>query len=203
LQAEEIAEHDRRRLLSHADACRDCSRRLEVEDGFLRALKGRLGRVEVPPGLEGAIRDALARETPVRRSGSGSSLRTRGASALAAAVLLGGLLVPAILEGPGRANAIGSDALRIVKATTIVDRDCDAAGRSTAEQRTCRNARHVNVLKVGGAVYWNVNLDHPLAKDIVLDPDQRGRRVMVVADFYPDLRTVHLISVRPAVPPEL
>ena len=203
LQAEEITEGDRRRLLSHAEVCRDCARRLEVEEGFLRALRGRLGRAEVPPGLEGAIREALAREAPVRPSGRGSSLRTRGASALAAAVLLGGLLVPAILEGPGRANAVGSEALRVVKATTIVDRDCDASGRSTAEQRKCRNARHVNALKVGDAVYWNVNLDHPLAKDIVLDADQRGRRVMVVADFYPDLRTVHLISVRPAVPQAL
>jgi len=197
LQADEIAEDDRRRLLLHADACRNCAGRLEVEEGLLRALKHRLERAEVPPGLEGSIRDALAREAPAgRRSG----LRAPGASALAAAVLLGGLLVPAILEGPGRANAVGSDALRVVKATTIVDYDCDTAGRTPAEQRKCRNARHLNALKVGDAVYWNVNLDHPAARDIVLNPDHRGRRVVVVADFYPDLRTVHLISVRPAVP---
>lgn len=203
LQADEIAEDDRRRLLVHADACRSCAGRLEVEEGLLRALKRRLERAEIPPGLEGSIREALAREARGGGSGIGSSVRTRGASALAAAVLLGGLLVPAILEGPGRANAVGSDALRVVKATTIVDYDCDAAGRDPAEQRKCRNARHLNVLKVADAVYWNVNLDHPSARDIVLDPDQRGRRVVIVADFYPDLRTVHLISVRPAVPDAL
>ena len=205
LQADELAEADRETLLGHAEVCATCARTLEVENSMLRGLKARLGREKAPPGLEDRIRGSLRIETassPER--GRLSSLRTPGASALAAAALLAALLVPQLIDvASGTPEPLVGSKLRVERSATIVDHDCDAAGRSLAEQRDCRNARHLNVLKVSDGTYWNVNLDHPSARDIVLEPSQRGRRIVVEADFYPELHAVRLIRVRDPAPLQL
>ncbi len=202
LQADELAEPDRETLLEHVERCGSCERLLEVEDALLRALKRRLPRDEAPAGLEVRIRESLAAEAPATPHGGGSWLRTRGASALAATLLLAALVVPSILDRATPGEWVGSK-VRVVRPATIVDHDCDAAGRTLSEQRECRNARHINVLKISDDTYWNVNLDHPSARDIVLEPSQRGRRIVVEADFYPELHAVRLIRVRDPVPRRL
>jgi hypothetical protein len=205
LQADELAEADRETLLGHAEVCATCEWTLEVENSMLRGLKARLGREKAPPGLGDRIRDSLRAEAasfPAR--GRLSWLTTPGASALAATALLAALLVPQLIDmGSGTPEALVGSKLRVVRPVTIVDHECDAAGRSLAEQRDCRNARHLNVLKVADGTYWNVNLDHPSAHDIVLQPSQRGRRIVVEADFYPELHTVRLIGIRDPAPPRL
>ena len=192
LQAGEVAEPHQTKLQAHVDSCESCSSYLEVERSFLRGLRKRLKKEEAPAGLEARIREALEREAPAVRWSEWVWPRSAVASALAAAVLLVALIfIPRTLvsqEHPG--------AMRVNRAVTIVDGDCDKAGATIAQQMACRDARHVNVLKVADGMYWNVNLDRPAARDIVLDPRQRGRRVVVEADYYPVLRTVHLIRVR-------
>ena len=53
-------------------------------------------------------------------------------------------------------------------------------------------------LMLADGSYWNVNLDHPSARDIVMEPSLRGSRITVEADFYPELQTVQLIRVHEA-----
>jgi mycothiol system anti-sigma-R factor len=204
LQADELAEADRETLLAHADACETCARTLEVEESLLRAVKARLVREEVPPGLRDRIRDSLRAESASSSTGWISWLTTPGASAVAATALLAALLVPLTIDSSGdAAGELSASKLRVVRPATIVDHDCGAAGRTFAEQLDCRNARHLNVLRVADGTYWNVNLDHPAARDIVLQPSQRGRRIVVEADFYPELHAVRLIRVRDPLPRQL
>jgi hypothetical protein len=102
------------------------------------------------------------------------------------------LLVPAL----GRAGLARARVLHVTRTVTVVDHDCDAAGKTIAEQRACRDARHLNVLKVGDHTYWNIVLDRPIARDIVFEWQMRGRPMVVEANLYPDLETVRLIRVR-------
>ena len=48
-QADEVDDTQRQALQEHLDACADCARRLELEDGFLRAMKARMPRHVAPP----------------------------------------------------------------------------------------------------------------------------------------------------------
>jgi hypothetical protein len=200
LQADELADADRETLLEHSAACGACARYLETEDSFLRALKGRLVTEVAPDGLETRVREALEREAPAVGRWGGAWLRTPAVSVLAASALLAVLLVPTLVGTPsGDAGSVGEPkVLHVVKTVTVVDRDCDRVGATFAQQLACRNARHLNVLKLGDGSYWNVNLDHPSARDIVMDPNLRGRRITVEADFYPDLQAVQLIRVSEA-----
>ena len=200
LQADELAEADREKLIDHSAQCEACARYLEAEDSFLRGLKGRLVAEAAPEGLETRVREALELEAPSAGRRGGSWIQTPAVSALAAAVLLAALLVPTLVGMPaGDAGSVGDPKiLHVVKTVTVVDHDCDMTGASFAQQLACRNARHLNVLKLGDGSYWNVNLDHPSARDIVMEPSLRGSRITVEADFYPELQTVQLIRVREA-----
>ena len=194
-QADELAEADREKLQEHLDRCKSCARYLEVEDSFRAALKGKLRRAETPEGLESRIREALAQEAPAPGRRRWAWLWSPVATSVAAALLLVAVIVPG-LRYPGGSSEGG---LRVVRSATIVDEDCDRAGATLEQQRACRDSRHLNVLKVADGMYWHVNPDGPLAKDIVLDPAQRGRRVVVEGDYYPELHTVQLIDVRNAI----
>jgi hypothetical protein len=191
LQADELAGSDREKLLDHVDDCPACRRYLEVEDSFLLGLRTRLVAEKAPTGLEARIRGALDLEAP-RVGRPAAWLRSPAVSALAAAVLLAVLLVPAL----GRAGLARARVLHVTRTVTVVDHDCDAAGKTIAEQRACRDARHLNVLKVGDHTYWNIVLDRPIARDIVFEWQMRGRPMVVEANLYPDLETVRLIRVR-------
>lgn len=197
-QADELGEPDRRRLQDHLDDCEACGRYLEVEQSFLVALKSRLARTAAPAALEDRIRSALSAEEPAPPRGLHGWVRGPFVPALAATLLLVALLIPS-LGRSGVARAGAPDHYPVVRAVTVVDEDCERAGRSLEEQKGCRDARHLNVLKVADGMYWHVNLDRPLAKELVLDPHQRGRRLVVQADYFPSLETVRLVQVREAL----
>ena len=198
-QAGELAEPDQAKLQAHVDACRECSRYLELEISFLRGLKKRWKGEEAPLGLEARVLKALEREAPSVRRGGGPWYQRSAVSALAA-----GLLLVALIASPFSGRAItNAGVMRVSRAVTIVDGDCDAAGVTLRNQLACRDTRHLNVLKVADGMYWNVNPDRPAARDILLDPHQRGRRVVIEADYYPALRTVQLIRVQEPDPSEL
>lgn len=191
--SEELAAPDQERMDQHRGDCDRCRRYAEVERSFGLALGRRLGEVEVPAGLEERIREGLSREAPTVGGGWSRWLRSPAVAAQAAAVLLVALLVGTVVGPELGPPAV---AMRVTRAVTVVDVDCDRAHRVPEYQRACRDARHVNALKVGEGVYWNVNLDGPRARELVLDPAQRGRQLVVEADYYPDLGTVRLIRVR-------
>jgi hypothetical protein len=201
-QAGELAEADLRRLGEHADACEACSRILEVETSFLRGLKSRLGREEAPAGLETRIRVALEDEAPTVRRSPWAWVTSPAFAAQAAAVMLLGVL-GWVAVGPGLSpdgSVQGSSAVHhlVGKVLTIVDHDCDRMGATPEQQKACRDERHLNVLKSADGQYYHVNLDRPLAREIVLDRAQRGRTVVINADFYPDIQTLRLTRVQDA-----
>ena len=154
---------------------------------------------EAPAGLEDRIRSALETEAPGVGRGALGWLRTHAFAAQAAAVLLVGFLFFVPIGEVPPPGPEGASVIHLVnKPLTIVDHDCDRAGRTPEQQRACRHNNHLNVLKAGEGQYFHINTDAPLGREIVLDPAQRGRFVVVNADYYPDLRTVKLISVRDA-----
>jgi anti-sigma factor (TIGR02949 family) len=181
-QAGELPEDEQRALADHVDGCPGCARRLEVEDGFLRGLKGRLGREEAPPELRVRVREALENQAAPRRSPGW--LRTPWLVPAAAALLLAVLLIPAMPPWAG--------VMHVEREVTVVDIDCEGAGRTLEEQRLCAHPHHLNALKVGPDQYWNISLQQEAGRRLVADREMRGHRVLVTGDLYTSIRTLHV-----------
>lgn len=190
-QADEMPESERGLFQAHLDACADCARVLEIEDGLLRALKARLPRAEPPPGLEQRIRDALRAEAP--DPGLPAWHRTPWFAAAAAAVLLALLLVPGLgrpLDG-GWTPAGGVLQVAGMK-VVVVDLDCDRAGMSIERQRRCAARHHINALKTADGRYLYISPDHKDYGRLIGDPEMRGRRLVVDGDYYPGINTLRI-----------
>jgi mycothiol system anti-sigma-R factor len=192
-QSDEVSEADRQALQAHLDGCEDCARRLEIENAFLSALKTKLGREPAPPGLETRIRAALERERTPRRAAALQWLQAPWFAAAAAFVLLAVLLVP----WSGRNSPLPSrDVLHVEREVTVVDRDCDRTGRTIAAQRKCQLHRHLNVLKLADGTYWNISLDQEGYRGLMVEPEMRGKRLLVVGDYYPRIQTLQVHRTR-------
>jgi len=149
---------------------------MEVEDSLLRGLKGRLGRVQAPPELQARVRQALDREpAPGRFS---SWFRAPWLVPAAAALVLAVLLLPTLPQVSG--------ALHVERVVTVVDIDCELAGRTLAEQRNCTHPHHLNALRVAAS------LDQGPGSRLVADRDMRGHRLHVVGDLYAGIRTLRV-----------
>jgi len=186
-QADELPAERRSALQEHLTACEDCARRLEVEDGLLRALRARLPRHRAPESLNARVRGVLRRERP---AGAGRWLRPSALLAAAASLALAALIVGELRRGP-------SDGWRTVERTvTVVDRDCDREGKSVDEQRDCRDPMHLNALEIEDGSYWSVSLDNDDGRRIVADPRLRGHVLRVQGDFFGRIRTLRLDRVR-------
>jgi hypothetical protein len=181
-QAGELPEDELRELADHVDDCPGCARRLEVEDGFLRGLQGRLGRAEAPPELRVRVREALENQAAPRRTPGW--LRTPWLVPAAAALLLAVLLIPTMPPWAG--------VMHVEREATVVDIDCERAGQTLDEQRLCTHPYHLNALKLGPDQYWNVSLQQEAGRRLVADRDMRGHRVLVTGDLYTSIRTLHL-----------
>jgi len=181
-QAGELPREDQRALTDHVAECPGCARLMEVEDSLLRGLKGRLGRVQAPPELQARVRQALDREpAPGRFS---SWFRAPWLVPAAAALVLAVLLLPTLPQVSG--------ALHVERVVTVVDIDCELAGRTLAEQRNCTHPHHLNALRVAADEYWNVSLDQGPGSRLVADRDMRGHRLHVVGDLYAGIRTLRV-----------
>lgn len=194
-QADEMPEAERGEAEEHLSACADCARALEIEDGFLRALKARLPRAEPPPGLEQRIRAALREEAP--DPAAPAWYRTPWFAAAAAAVLLALLLVPGLgrpLDG-GWSPAGGVVQVEGME-VMVVDLDCDRAGMSVEYQRRCADRHHVNALKTADGRYWHISPDHKEYGKLIADPEMRGRRLVVDGDYYPGINTLRITLSR-------
>jgi len=191
-QADELPAQERSALQDHLDACAECARRLEIEGAFLGVLKTRLQRVPTPPGLETRVRAALAHE---RAHGKASTpwFRTPWLAAAAASLLLALLLLPPFGKGTTGPGAV----VRVEHDVMVVDRECDHAGRSLNEQRKCLLRHHLNALKLSDGRYLNIDLDQESHRAMLVDPAARGRRLHVVGNYYPGIRTLHVERADP------
>jgi anti-sigma factor (TIGR02949 family) len=183
-QAGELPEDQQRELADHVAACAGCATRLGIEEGFLRGLKGRLGRADPPPELRARVGQALDREAGSSRAWS--RVRTAWLVPAAAAVALALLILPAM---PG-----GEETFYVEREVTVVDIDCERAGHCVDDQRDCRHPHHLNALKVSPGQYWNISLDQELGRKLVADRELRGHRLRVVGELYAGIRTLHVAS---------
>jgi hypothetical protein len=190
-QADEISELEREAFEGHRDACPDCARALEVEEGFLRGLRARLPRAEAPPGLEQRVRAALREEAP--DPAATAWYRRPWLAAAAAAVLLALLIVPGLGRPPGGRWSPASGVVQVSGVEVmVVDLDCDRAGMSIEYQRRCTAPYHVNALKTSDGKYWYISPDHEEYGRLIGDPRMRGRRLVVDGDYYPGINTLRI-----------
>jgi anti-sigma factor (TIGR02949 family) len=194
-QADEVSESDRERYLEHMGACGACARYLETEESFARFLRKRIRREPAPPQLRARIRAELERSAPAGGVGLLSRLWSPSVVAAAATLVLA-LLIGPTLPKTGFAGVAAGEVVRVMRAATIVDLQCDRAGKSLEFQLRCRHERHFNALRVADGQYWNLNLSQLQARDIVLDPGRRGERVVVEGDYYPRLQTLRVKAIR-------
>jgi len=192
LQAGELPEAERLDCQSHLDACEACLDRLRFEDAALGALKAKLARASAPPGLETRIRAAL--RTDPARSGRVRWYRAGWfAAAAVAAVLVLLLLRPSFrsaeLLTPGTAGGATSGTV------TVVDLDCDRAGRSLEQQRRCTQRLHLNALKLADGTYWTIDTDPAEFRYLMLDPRERGQTLRVVGRLLGGTNVIRLESV--------
>ena len=168
----------------HLNACAPCAAWLEVEEGLLRGLKTRLTPAPPPPGLETRVREQL------RQAGRSSRprfdwVRKPWFAAMAASVLLAVLVVPT-------RNIESSSLTRVTRVVTVVDFDCDNAGRSYEQQRQCAQPKHLNALKLDEGGYWHVSLDHEVGRELITERPIRGTRMRVEGLFYERIRTLQV-----------
>jgi anti-sigma factor (TIGR02949 family) len=189
-QADELSEAERQLLSDHADACADCARRLEVEDVFLRALKTRLPREAAPAELVDRVGAALRAEASPQAPASW--FRAPWLAAAAASILLTLLLLPGLLGVGGSGWRSLAGPVHVQRQVTVVDFDCDRAGRTMDQQRDCTHPHHLNALKVGPDRYWNVSLDHPVARALVVEQEMRGHLLQVEGELYAGIETLRL-----------
>jgi hypothetical protein len=183
-QAGELSAGEGRVLADHAESCPGCARVLEIEGAFLRGLKQRLGRAEPPPELRLRVCEALDRQPAPPRVGGW--LRAPWLVPAAAALLLAVVMTPQMTRPDG--------VVHVEREVTVVDIDCETAGRSVQDQRACTHPHHLNALRVGSDRYWNVSLDGDLGRRLAADRDMRGHRLSVVGDLYTHSRTLRLAS---------
>ena len=194
-QADELEESEREACQRHLDRCAGCADRLQAEVGMWNVLRAKLPRIPAPPGLETRVRAALRSEFGPR-SARVAWFRTPWFAATAAAVLLMAVLVPG-LTGRARPPAAGARVHQVTQEVTVVDHDCDKAGRDPAAQRRCSHPLHVNALKLPGGDYWTISPGPLEFRHLLLDADSRGRRFEVRGDYYPGPETIVLRGVVP------
>ena len=196
-QADEVDSELRQQLQEHLNDCEMCARYLEVENSFLNVIKSGAEKATAPPGLETRLRSLLEQEVeepaieasaPSAPSGGFWSRFLSPQVALVAAAAVVALVALSLLRGPDGSLPAES----VVRTATVVDLQCDQAGKSTEHQRACAHPRHFNALKLEDGGYWYVSPDSPEGQQVVFDRQLRGSRMQFEGEFFPDLSTIRL-----------
>jgi hypothetical protein len=187
-QADELSEAERESFSEHRDRCPPCARRLEVEDGLLRAVRVRLSPEPPPPQLELRVREALRREAPAP-DGASWARRLPWLVPLAASVLLALVVGPPVAR---RLAAQRASAAPFAALVTVVDLECEREGRSLAAQIRCTDPYHLNAVRAEDGRIWNLGLDRREARRIVVDRTMRGHRLRVRGELFQSLATLQL-----------
>lgn len=183
-QADELSAAERAVFHEHLNVCAPCAALLEVEDGLLRGLKARLTPAPLPPGLETRVREQIRQAGPSSRPRL-DWIRRPWFVALAASMLLAVLVIPS-------RNIEMSSPVRVTRVVTVVDFDCDNAGRSFEQQRQCARPKHLNALKLDEGGYWQVSLDHEIGRKLITGRGLRGTRMRVEGLLYEGIRTLQV-----------
>ncbi len=196
-QADEVDAELREELQGYLNSCEMCARILEVENSFLSVIKSKAERATAPPGLETRLSSLLDQEveelapqetSQAAQGGFWSRFLTPQVAMVAAAAVVA-LAAVTLFPGFGDAGPVSEP---VVRTATVVDLQCDKAGKSVDHQRACTHRRHFNALKLEGGGYWYVNPDSQAARQVVFDPRMRGSRLRVRGNYYPDLETIRL-----------
>jgi hypothetical protein len=190
-QAGELAEQDRSRLHEHMDGCPPCAQYLAIEEAFVLTLQSRIPRQACPDGLESKVREALLAHCDVAPA-TERRFSPRTVWSLAAAAAFVGVLPFAAMMLARGAKADPALPVHVVRPAMLVDEDCDRAGFSIEEQRRCKTTSHLNAWKLDDGTYWSLSTEDAMARSLVADTEQRGRRFVVEGDYYPQIRTIHL-----------
>ena len=86
---------------------------------------------------------------------------------------------------------------------TLVDLDCDRAGKTHADQRRCMHPRHLNAVKMDDGRYWMIHADRQTNRDLLFDREARGHRMRIRGNFHVATQTVDLVRVRDLGPETL
>jgi len=183
-QADELPAVERAVYDEHLNGCAPCAALLEVEQALLRGLRARLSPVAPPPGLETRVRERLRQAGRSSRSGP-DWVRKPWFAAAAAAVLLALLVIPTL-------NLESSPPAYVSRVVTVVDFDCDNAGRPFDQQRLCTHPKHLNALKLDDGGYWQISLDSKVGRELITERAIRGTRMRVEGRFYERIRTLQL-----------
>ena len=187
-QTDQVPDDRRASLQAHLDGCEECAGRLRIEEEMLEVLRARLPRVPAPPGLETRVRATLDGLSAAPRL---AGYRRPVFAALAASLLLAVLLLPGV-DAPGTLPLEG-DFLKIAgEEIVVVDVDCDHAGRSLGEQRTCSMKHHLNAFKTKDGSYWNINLDRAAHRRLLVDREMRGHRLVVEGRLFSRIQTLQM-----------
>jgi len=187
-QADELPAAERAAYIEHAGACAQCAALMEVEEGLLRGLKIRLTPGPLPPGLETRIREQLRRSTRSSRPGL-DWVRKPWFAAIAASTLLAVLVLPNNLRpSPSPARSLAP----VSRVVTVVDFNCDRAGRPYEQQRLCADHTHLNALKLEEGGYWQIGSDRQAGRELITDRAIRGARMRVEGLFFERTRTLHV-----------
>ena len=183
-QADELPAAERAVFQEHLNECAPCAALLEVEEGLLRGLKARLTPTSPPPGLETRVREQIRQARRSSRSRL-DWIRRPWVVAMAASILLALLVIPP-------RNNESSSLVRVTRVVTVVDFDCDNAGRSLEQQRQCTHPKHLNALKLDDGGYWQVSLDHEVGRELITERSLRGTRMRVEGLLYERIRTLQV-----------
>ena len=183
-QADELPAAERTAYHEHMDACAPCAALLEVEQGLLRGLKTRLKPAAAPPGLETRVREQMRQAGRSNRPGL-DWVRKPWFAAAAASILLALLVIPNFDLG-------SSPTAHLSQLVTVVDFDCDNAGRPFDQQRLCTHPKHLNALKLEDGGYWQISLDSEVGRDLITDRAIRGTRMHVEGWFFERIRTLQV-----------
>jgi anti-sigma factor (TIGR02949 family) len=187
-----LPEEEAAALARHLDGCPGCSRRVDWERSFDRAVGERLRRTNPPAGLADRVRAALEREAPTVREAPWRWAFSSGTAAAAASVLLALLVLPFVGGGPAGGPAEAGP-VRLVREAVVVDNVCDREGLSYAEQRACWNEDHLNGLRCKDGRTWAIVLTDGGFRSLVFDRELRGRRLLVEGEFHSASGSVRIV----------
>lgn len=183
-------------IQEHLDCCECCQGYARLEQGFTRALKSRLPRVEAPASLIDRALEHLDEPEPVRVPRV-SSFMSRAVYGLAAAIFGAVALAPTVAYMmPGFTQSLIStlsaeSRLRGV----LVCVECERHGASLEAQRRCRIHGHQTGVRCPETGLWHL-VSNESTEPLIADPELRGRTVELDARMLSDIRYLQVRSAR-------
>jgi len=181
-------------IQEHLDACERCRGFARLEEGFTRALRARLPRVEAPDALIdralGQLDDPRPARAPRRASWAGRIVYGLAAAIFGAVALAPAMayLMPDFTQG--LFSTLSAEAhIRGV----LVCVECERHGVSLEAQRRCRVHGHQTGVRCPETGLWHLVSDSVTAP-LISDPELRGRTVELEARKLSDVRYLQVTA---------